>query len=461
MVKDYFRLLCCTCLLLLAASAVSAQRTRSITPQLLQTIRKGYQGNAADKAVQKELADTALNIVAVNPACLSKLDTQFPIRVRTKGITNQKNSGRCWLFSTLNILRAEMIERYDMPAFEFSQAYSFFWDMLEKANMFFEEAILFRGQDMLDESNLWLFGKPLTDGGQFTNAANILKKYGVVPKEAMPETYTSMNDAQLLTLMKSKLREYGLKLRQPHLTPAQMDGIKTEGLTQVYRLLSLLLGEPPAQFTWTRRNSRGEAVDTRSYTPQSFYATYVRHDLAADYVMFMNDPTRPYHQVYEVQLKRNCYEGQSWRYVNLPMDELRRIAVASLRGNSMLYFSSDVDKYRLRDKGLLDLHCMDYASLLGIPFPMDKKERIESDDSFSDHAMAICGVHLDASGKPDSWLVENSFGSLGKEGYIVMTDEWFGEYTFRLTAEKKYVPADILKLLSQKSVPVPPWNPTF
>lgn len=459
MIKTKLRLICC--MVILTAIPACSQRIKEITPQFIQTLKDGFTANGHDKSIQKALAGNAIKTLAIDDTRLSQLDTQFPLRVKTRGITNQKNSGRCWLFSTLNILRSEVIARYDMPSFEFSQSYSFFWDLLEKANMFFEEAILYRDKDMLDEPNLWLFGKPLTDGGQFTNAANILKKYGVVPKDAMPETYTSENDAQLLALMKSKLREYGLKLRKPQLSSTQIDRIKAEGLTQIYRLLALTLGVPPDHFTWTRYNKKGEVADTRQYTPQSFYKTYIHHDLGNDYAMLMNDPTRPYYRVYEVQLKRNCYEGLPWRYINLPMNELRNIAVASLEGDEMVYFSSDVDKFYIRDKGLLDLHCMDYTSLLGIPFGMNKEERIESFDSFSDHAMAICGVHFDDKGNPDKWLVENSFGTLGQDGYIVMTDEWFGEYTFRMAAKKNYIPYRLLMLFSKQSIPIPPWNPTF
>lgn len=412
---------------------------------------------------------TSLRAQDIDAALLQKIkngyhDTHFSIRVKTQGITDQGKSGRCWLFSTLNILRAEVMEKHDMAGFEFSQTYNYFWDILEKSNMFLENVQVYRDEPMDSQANLWLFSKPIGDGGHFANAANVIKKYGLVPKQVMPETYSSQDNAPMMALVRTKLREYGLYLRSEDVKDLRRaTDLKTKALADIYRILLFHLGEPPAKFTWTRRNAKGETVDTREYTPKGFYQTYVQKDLVNDYILFMNDPTREYYKVYEVGLKRNCYEGNNWRYVNLPMDELRKMAVASLRGNTMLYFSCDVIKYRLHEKGWLDVDSLDYPSLMGVGFPMNKKERIESCDSFSDHAMALAGVDLDEEGKPVKWLVENSFGKEnGYNGYLVMSDRWFGENLFRFVAEKRFVPQNIIAIWEKEEcIPIPGWNPVF
>lgn len=431
---------------------LEAQRERSLTMGMIQKLQTSYANHPADSATCHAVSSNDIRKLITQCNNSTSIDHHFSIVVKSSGITDQKNSGRCWLFSTMNILRAEMMQELHLNSFEFSQNYNYFWDMLEKSNMFLETVVAFRNRPITDEANLWLFKKPIADGGQFMNAANIIQKYGLVPKTAMPETYQSENNATLLSLLRTKLREYGLKLRKPNLSDSDINKIKEDGLKDIYRLLILTLGTPPSSFTY----------EGKVYTPQSFRATFVHHDLQQDYVMLMNDPTRAYYQVYTVDWRRNCYDGLPWKYINLPMEQLRKIVVRSLRGNAMVYFSCDVDKYYDRTTGQLNMNAFDYYSALGVHFPMNKKERIESCDSFSDHAMAICGVDLNKDGEPTKWLVENSYGiERPDKGHLIMEDAWFGEYTFRMAAEKKYLSADILKLLSLKSTHIAAWYPNW
>ncbi|MCQ2145067.1 MAG: C1 family peptidase [Bacteroidales bacterium] len=433
----------------------------------LSEISKGYEATAADKAIKNALASTSISALTVNMENAVMMDTHFSDRVKTKGITDQKSSGRCWLFTGLNVLRARMIDKYDLPEFQFSQNYLFFYDQLEKCNLFLQAVIDTRDLPFEDRKVDWLFSNPLSDGGQFTGVANLITKYGVVPSTAMAETLNSNNTSAMANLLKLKLREDGLRLRDMNdgkkngKALEKMGAAKIEMLKEIYRFLVLCLGVPPTEFEWTRCNSKGEIVDTKTYTPKAFYDEYVSADLENNYVMVMNDPCREYGKVYEIEYDRHVYDGQNWLYINLPIERIKEMAIASIKDNTAMYFSCDVAKFLDRSKGTLDLANFDYESLSGFSFGMNKEERVKTHASGSSHAMTLIAVDL-KDGKPQKWMVENSWGaSSGYKGCLIMTDEWFNEYMFRLVLEKKYVPADILKMLDQKPELLPAWDPMF
>ena len=450
-------------LALLASGTATAQQKYDpkggISAEMFQEIKKGYQGTASDKAIRNALNTTGINVLASNAENAAMIDTHFSDQVKTKGRTDQKSSGRCWLFSGLNVLRSKMIDKYDLGNFTFSQNYVFFFDQLEKANLFLQGVIDTKDKGFDDREVDWLFRHPIGDGGQFTGVANLIMKYGVVPSEVMPETYCSNNTAQMRTQISTKLREFGLKLRDAK--PKECQQMKTAMLQEIYRILAICLGEPPAQFEWTMRNSKDEAVSTKTYTPKSFYDEYIGTDLNNSYVMLMNDPSREYGKVYEIKYDRHVYDGQNWVYLNLPIERIKEIAIASIKDNTAMYFSCDVGKFSDRQKGTLDLRNFDYGSLFGTTFPMDKKQRVLTHASGSTHAMTLIAVDI-KDGKPVKWMVENSWGAnSGYKGNMIMTDEWFNEYMFRLVAEKKYVPADIMAMMSQKPILLPAWDPMF
>lgn len=451
-----------TLLLLCSSLGLAAQNgAGGISEQMLARIRRGYQATPEQKAAKNALASNPIAALAVNADNLAMCDTHFSDRVATRGITNQKSSGRCWLFTGLNVLRAKMIEKYDLPEFEFSQNYCSFYDLLEKSNLFLQAVIDTRALPLDDRKVEWLLKNPIGDGGQFTGVSNLIMKYGVVPKAAMPETYQSENTSQMATILKLKLREYALELRGAK--PAAAAERKTEMLTEIYRILVECLGLPPAEFEWTRYDRQGEPVSTERYTPRSFYERYIGEDLEHNYVMIMNDPTREYGKVYEIEYDRHVYDGENWLYVNLPVERIKQMAIASIKDNTAMYFSCDVGKFLDRTKGTLDVANIDYESLFATSFPMDKKARIQTFASGSSHAMTLIAVDLDAAGKPRKWMVENSWGAAsGYKGCLIMTDEWFDEYMFRLVVEKKYVPADVLGLLDEcEAVLLPAWDPMF
>ncbi len=450
---------------LLLSFGISAQAQQKTDPnggisaQMLTEIRKGYEGTSSDKAIRNALNTTGINVLAANSENIAMIDTHFSDQVKTKGKTDQKSSGRCWLFSGLNVLRARMIDKYDLGTFTFSQNYVFFYDQLEKANLFLQGVIDTREKGFEDREVDWLFSNPISDGGQFTGVSNLIMKYGVVPSEVMPETYCANNTSAMRAQLATKLRENGLKLRDAEAKDCQ--AIKTEMLKEIYRMLVLCLGEPPAEFEWTMRNSKDEVVTTKTFTPLSFYKEYIGTDLNNNYVMLMNDPSREYGKVYEIQYDRHVYDGQNWVYLNLPVDRIKEMAVASIKDNTAMYFSCDVGKFSDREKGTLDLNNFDYGSLFGTTFGMDKRQRVMTHASGSSHAMTLIAVDI-KDGCPQKWMVENSWGaSSGYKGNLIMTDEWFNEYMFRLVVEKKYVPSDILAMLKQTPTLLPAWDPMF
>ncbi len=424
--------------MLLSISAIAQKG--GLDANVLGEIRKGYEGSVTDKAIRNALNSTPLATLAKNADRAVMIDTHFSDEVKTVGRTNQKSSGRCWLFTGLNVLRASAIQRFDLGEFQFSQNYCFFYDQLEKANLFLQAVIDTRNKPFDDRTVDWLFSHPISDGGTFTGVADLVSKYGVVPAEIFPETLTANSTSAIRGQLSNLLRQDGLALRDAG-KKADLQKMKVDMLKEVYRILALTLGVPPAEFEWTRRDSKGNVVSTKTYTPLEFYNEFVGYDLQNNYIMFMNDPAREYGKVYEIEYDRHTYDGHNWLYVNLPLDDIKKMAIASIKGGDAMYFSC-------------------YESLLGVEFTMDKKQRVLTHASGSSHAMTLIAVDL-KDGVPQKWMVENSWGDTGWKGNIIMTDEWFNEYMFRLVVEKKYVPADIQALLDQKPIMLPAWDPMF
>ena len=342
------------------------------------------------------------------------MDTHFSIKVESKGITDQKSSGRCWLFTGLNVMRAKTLAEYGFRSFEFSEVYPFFWDQLEKANLFLQGIIDTSKSPLTDKTVEWLFQHPLSDGGTFTGVADIVSKYGLVPKDAMPETNSSENTSRMANLISLKLKEYGLQLRDMAAAGAKPEALEKEKTTMlgtIYRMLVLNLGVPPTEFDYVRHDAKGNPVETEHHTPMSFLEKYGDKQLLTNYVMLMNDPGREYYKCYEIDYDRHRYDGKNWTYVNLPVEDIKEMAIASLKDSTMMYFSCDVGKFLNSERGLLDVKNYDYESLMGTTFGMDKKQRIQTFSGGSSHAMTLMAVDLNKDGKPVKWMVENSWGS--------------------------------------------------
>lgn len=446
-------------------ATVNAQ-TGGISPKMLGEIQKQNKMTPAENALANAIAANSIDNLAQNRNNAAELDTYFSVETPKQAITDQKSSGRCWMFSGMNVLKANFAKRTDSLRVEFSQAYLFFYDQLEKANLFLQ-GVIDTGKKPIDDQRVQFFFKnPINDGGTFCGVADLTEKYGLVPKQVMPESYSSDNTSRMARLISSRLREDGLKLRKmvaEGKKAADIEKAKTEMLSTVYRMLSLTIGQPPTQFTYAHRNKDGKAVgEPKTYTPQEFFKEVVGDKLNGTFIMVMNDPRRPYYKTYEVELDRHTYDGHNWKYLNLPMDDIEQMAIASLKDGRKLYSSYDVGKMLDRKRGYGDTENFDYGSLMGTTFGMNKAERISTFDSGSTHAMTLTAVDLDANGKAKKWKVENSWGaSWGQQGCMIMSDRWFREYMFRLVVDKKYVSEEMLKLNEQKPVMVTPEDPLF
>ena len=453
--------------LALAASAGAQTKQGGISAQMLQTMEKS-QGNATvNKALVNALAANKIDDLAKNFSNKTTFDTHFSVETPKQSIHNQKSSGRCWMFSSFNVLRSNYAREHgDSIAVEFSQDYLFFYDQLEKANLMLQGVIDNAKKPMDDQRVQFFFKSPLNDGGTFCGAADLAPKYGLVPMSVQPETYSAENTSRISALISSKLREYGLELRKmvaDGKKPAAINQRKTEMLSTVYHMLSVTLGEPVKEFTYQFRTKDGKPVgEPRKFTPKSFYDEVVGHPLEGTFIMVMNDPRRPYHKTYEVEYDRHVYDGQNWKYLNLPTEEIAKLAIASLKDGKKMYSSYDVGKQFDRTLGYLDVNNYDYGSLFNTTFPMNKADRIATYDSGSTHAMTLTAVDLDKNGNPVKWKVENSWGAdNGVGGCLIMSNDWFNEYMFPLVVDKKYVPENLLKEFEQKPLMVMPEDPLF
>ncbi len=451
----------------LAGSISAQQNSGGISEKMLSEIKKQNTGGASDKALFNAIAANSIDVLAKNHSVSEgELDTYFSNETKAQSITNQKSSGRCWMFSGLNVLRSDFAKQSDSLSVELSQDYLFFYDQLEKANLFLQGVIDCADKPMDNERVRFFFQTPTNDGGTFCGVADLTEKYGVVPKSVMPETYSAENTSRMAALLKSKLREYGLKLRKmasDKKQKQQLQSEKTKMLSTIYHMLKLTLGEPVTEFTYAFKDKNGRSLAAKKYTPKEFFKEITgKETLNGTFIMVMNDPRREYYKTYEVEYDRHTYDGHNWKYLNLPMDEIAKLAIASIKDGKKMYSSYDVGKFLDRKRGYCDIKSFDYGTLFNTTFPMNKAERISTFDSGSTHAMTLTAVDLDSKGNPVKWKVENSWGAdWGQKGCLIMTNEWFNEYMFRLVVDKKYVSDKLLKLAEQKPVMVMPEDPLF
>lgn len=452
-------------LLFVCALITGSLLAQNLSKGELDQIKTSFKKDAYTKAIQNALSSNDITKLAWNRANVGTTDQLFTYRVDVSGITDQKSSGRCWMFSSLNLFRPLAMKKFNLTEFEFSENYLYFWDLIEKSNLFLNNVANSAQLPIDDQKVKWYLHSPIDDGGQWINFVNLAKKYGLVPKDAMEETNSSENTGWMTKLINTKLREDALELRG--MINAKADLKKTaarkiEMLSEIYRMLALNLGEPPSEFHWRFKNKDKKISDTKTYTPLSFMAEIFTDTKLDDYVMIMNDPSRPFWKHYEIENYRNTQEGENWHYVNLPNDAIKEFCIASIKNNEAIYTGCDVGKQLRREVGILDVNNFDFESVYGIKFSMDKAQRIETCESGSSHGMALIAVDVDSQQKPVKWQFENSWGtSAGEKGYLTFTDAWFNEYMFRFVINKKYVSEKVLEIYHQKPQMLPPWDPMF
>ncbi len=432
-------------------------------------IKHAHERFAADRAnalAQHAVSAADIRTAARVPGAAALATTTFDVQLEQGAITNQERSGRCWMFASLNTMRYRVMKKLGLKSFELSQAYPLFWDKYERANLFMENVIATADKKAGSRKVSFLLADPMGDGGQWDMFRALVKKYGVVPKEAMPETYASSHTANMDKYLTRYLRACARDLREAvaaGASRAKLDACKDRMLADVYRMLAICLGEPPQSFEVRVRDDKGTLKASGTYTPQAFFEKFVGMDLDA-YVSLINAPTpdKPFMRSYTVEFLGNVLEAGGVRYVNLPVESLKRAAVAQLKDGLPVWFGCDVDQYFLRDDGVLDQAAVDVDGLFNLPLAngMSKADRLTFGESLMTHAMVFQGVNLDAEGKPTRWRVENSWGDdRGKKGYDIMSDAWFSDYVYQVVVDKKYLTAEERAAYEMKPIVLAPWDP--
>ena len=437
---------------------------KNITFEQLAAYEKAFDADRANQVAMRAVTTNGVVKAATNQEVYRRDRHQYSISLEQGNITNQKQSGRCWMFAALNTMRFAIMKKLDLDTFELSQNYTLFYDKLEKANYFLESIL-----DTLEEPTsgrviAHLLMAPLNDGGQWDMFCNLIEKYGVVPKDAMPETACSSSTREMTTFMTRKLREYACTLRTGHQNGKSLEELRQEKdamMATIYNMLCVCLGKPPKTVTLEVRNKKKEFIRDTGLTGKEFFQKYVGWDLS-QYVSLINAPTadKPYHKTYTVKLLGNVVEGRPVKYLNLPVEDLKAAAIAQMQDGQPVWFGCDVGKCSLREGGVLDLEAIQAGELFGTDFTMDKAQRLDYGESLMTHAMVFQGVDLDEDGKPTRWRVENSWGKdAGENGYYVMSDAWFSEYTYQVVVNKKYLTAQQVEELSQEPIQLEPWDP--
>lgn len=453
-------------ILILLGNLAFCQNQEQISKDELHQLSESFDTSDPDnKALMNAISNNKIKDLALNRNLAGKAEHHFKYKVDVKGITDQKSSGRCWMFTGLNSLRPVVIKEKDLSGFEFSENYLFFYDQIEKANLFLE-AVIETAEKSLDDRKVdWLFKNCIGDGGVWNSFANLVEKYGLVPDKVMPETQHSENTRWMNRILKRKLRENGLELREmisSGSTPEDIHTRKIEQLENIYRILALCLGTPPETFEYRFVNSDGEIGPYKTYSPKSFFKSLFPEFQTDNYVMLMNDPSRAYYKLYEIEYDRNLLEGKNWLYINLPSDKLKEFALKSIKEDEAMYVSCDVGKQINKEDGTLFTNNYDFSSLFGMPFGMNKKQRIQSRESGSSHAMLLMAADVDKDEQPTKWQFENSWGtSYGHKGYLTFNDDWFDAFLFRIVVHKKYIDKKALNVLKQDPILLPPWDPMY
>ena len=437
---------------------------KEITNESLKKYDEDFNSDRANLIAMNAVTNNGINKSSSSPEEVKKARHNYSVMIETGDITNQKQSGRCWMFASLNFMRLEVMKNLNLKTVELSQNYPLFYDKLEKTNYFLESIIKTVDIDIHDRLISHLLTDPLCDGGQWDMFVNLVKKYGVVPKDAMPEVISSSATRELDRYLTLKLREFAHTIREEYKSGKSVEELqllKDDMLNTVYRMLTISLGKPPKKFTFEVRDKNDKFIRIENITPQEFYEKYVGLNLD-DYISIINAPTKdkPYNKTFTVDYLGNIVGGRDIKYLNLPIEELKNLAIKQLKDNKAVWFGSDVGQFSVREDGILSTDTLNVDKLFNTSFPLTKEERLDYKESLMTHAMLITGVNLDDNDKPNRWRVENSWGKdVGKDGYYVMTDDWFSEYVYQVVIDKKYLSEEQKESYEQDPIILEPWDP--
>ena len=439
----------------------------SLTPQLLNTLAQQANQDASHRVLQNVVANNALSNLTVNRQVYQSYQHFYNVHTSPEvKVTDQKSSGRCWLFAALNVVRRSMIRKYGVDGFEFSQSYLFFYDKLERLNYGLSAIIETREESLDSRVVSHLLHDPTCDGGQWDMFCNLVEKYGLVPKTEYRETHHSSNSREMNSVLTTLFREYALRIR----SATDPVAVRQEAMAKIYQVLCRFLGTPPTQFTWKYQDKVNQTHQISHVTPLEFYRNHVPWS-THDYVCLVHDPRNTYEQLYTVKYLGNVVEGTPIRYLNLPIERLKQLALSSLQDNQPVWFGCDVMKHFHRGECSMDLSLVDYHDLLGYRSTQNKADRLRSGESLMTHAMVFTGARTESvnncvtntsgNSKITDWQVENSWSDKGpQKGFYNMSDPWFTEYVYEVVvAKSRLSESEQQQLTSETVTELPPWDP--
>ena len=437
-----------------------SELTKEFTDQLY----ANYEANVKYVALENAVTHNGIHASLETRKSAVENTPVFSLDLTKDKVTNQKASGRCWMFAALNTFRHKMISSFQLEDFELSQAHTFFWDKYEKSNWFLEQVIATADQELTSRKVAFLLQTPQQDGGQWDMVVSLFEKYGVVPKSVYPESISSSNSRELNTYLNKLLRQDAQILRDLIHSGADSEVVaskKQELLQEIFNFLAISLGLPPREFDFAYRDKDNQFHSESGLTPQSFYKKYVDLQLD-DYVSIINAPTtdKPYGKSYTVDMLGNVVGSRPVRYLNVPMDRLKELAIAQMKAGETVWFGSDVGQVSNRKAGILATDVYDFEASMDIHLTQDKAGRLDYAESLMTHAMVLTGVDLDEAGQSRKWKVENSWGDkVGTDGYFVASDAWMDEYTYQIVVRKEFLTADELAAYEAEPIVLAPWDP--
>ena len=439
----------------------------SLTQARLDQLQAGFEAHPTAGMMRNAVTQAGVDEIALDRNIISGTDHTFSHLLDDWSVTNQKRSGRCWMFAGLNLFRPAAMKSMNLKSFEFSQNYTLFWDKFERANYFLEAIIDTAERDVDDRTVAWLLERPLDDGGQWNMFVNIIQKHGVVPKAVMPESKSSSNTPRMNSILLAQLRQAAEALRQAAANGATVEKLREDKqgyLETTYRILSIHLGSPPSRFDWQWNDKDREFHRDGEMSPLEFAEKYVR-PAPEEYVCLVHDPrpSSPVGRTFTVEYLGNVVGGQIVKYLNVDIETMKQVAVQTILDGAPVWMGCDVGKMMQRSEGIWDARLFDYESVYDTEFSLDKSDRLTYHETLMTHAMLFTGVDLVDSEQGQQsrrWRVENSWGDEnGRKGYYVMNDSWFDEYMFEIAAHEKYLSDELLQASRQEPIVLPPWDP--
>ena len=423
-----------------------------------------YEANPKYAALENAISHNGLLVSLEKRSSAVENIPVFSIDLTKDKVSNQKASGRCWMFAALNTFRHKMISDFQLEDFELSQAHTFFWDKYEKSNWFLEQILATADLELTSRKVKFLLDTPQQDGGQWDMVVSLFEKYGVVPKAIYPESVSSSNSRELNQILNKLLRQDAQILRElvkDGVDPSTLQVKKEELLQEIFNFLAMNLGLPPRRFDFSYRDKENHFHSENNLTPQEFYRKYVDLHLD-DYVSIINAPTadKPYGRSYTVEMLGNVVGSKPVRYLNVEMDRLKELAIAQMQAGETVWFGSDVGQSSNRKAGIMDEGIYDFTSSMDLRLTQDKAGRLDYSESLMTHAMVLTGVDLDEDGRSKKWKVENSWGDkVGNKGYFVASDAWMDQYTYQIVVRKEFLSAEELVAYEAEPIVLAPWDP--